>query len=423
MKPQILLGPTACPGDPRRVLPVAPEIVLDLTRLLSRVRHPTPTGIDRIELCYARALLARTPERLHFAATHPFGPYGRLDRRAVLRFLEATERRWNEIGAGETGTAGWRHLLAALAGLRPRPIMPAARARVLLHISPSALESPHKVGARLRRENARLVCLVHDLIPIAEPAFARADGPHRHARRMISVARHAGGVIANSQATGDALTTYLSAVGEPVPPLMVNSLAAAPLAATASAAPPIEAPYFLCLGTIEPRKNHLLLLHLWRQLAERAGTRPIPKLVLIGRRGWENQSVFHLLDRCALLGPHVRELGRVPDRALSAWLAGASALLMPSFAEGFGLPIAEALAAGTPVIASDLPAHREAGGDVPDYLDPLDGPGWRRSILDYADPASPARAAQLARLGCARRPTWDDHIERTLAFVDTVARS
>lgn len=423
MKPQSFPAPVAHPPRPSRVRAGDPEIVLDLTRLLSRVRHPTPTGVDRVEMHYARVLLARAPERLQFAATHPLGHYGRLDPGAVLRFLDATERRWGEIGGEETGGAGWRHSIDALASLRPRPIAPPKRPRIVLHVSPSALEQPGKVATRLRREDARLVCLVHDLIPIAEPGFARLDGPTRHSQRMTCVARHAQGVIANSRATADTLVRHLEAIAEPVPALLVNPLGTTPLACDAPGPPPIDGPYFLCLGTIEPRKNHLLLLHLWRRLAEKGDGRPIPRLVLIGRRGWENQNTFNLLDRCPRLRAHVLELGRVSDRALSAWLGGASALLMPSFAEGFGLPVAEALAAGTPVIASDLPAHREAGGNVPDYLDPLDGPGWQRRILDYADPASPARRAQLARMRGAPRRTWEDHVETALSFAEEVARS
>ena len=64
---------------------------------------------------------------------------------------------------------------------------------------------------------------------------------------------------------------------------------------------------------------------------------------------------------------------------------------------------------GVPVLCSDLPALREVGGGVPDYLDPLDGPGWRRAILDYAGPDSPRRAAQLDRLRGWQAPDWETH--------------
>jgi glycosyltransferase involved in cell wall biosynthesis len=96
-------------------------------------------------------------------------------------------------------------------------------------------------------------------------------------------------------------------------------------------------------------------------------------------------------------------------------LRSARALLFPTLVEGFGLPLIEALAAGAPVIASDLPVFHEIGREIPDFVDPLDGPAWSRAISDYALPDSPARAAQIARLASFRAPRWDDHF----GLVDT----
>ena len=71
---------------------------------------------------------------------------------------------------------------------------------------------------------------------------------------------------------------------------------------------------------------------------------------------------------------------------------------MPSVAEGFGLPVAEALGCGVPVIASGLPVYREFAGDVPDYLEAHDVSGWAAQVEAYCEPGSTARLAQLARL-------------------------
>jgi glycosyltransferase involved in cell wall biosynthesis len=422
MKPALLCDPVADAPAGAGTAGSA-EIVLDLSRLLSRILHGTPTGIDRVEHAYARTLALLAPDRVAFAATHPLGAYGRLDPAAVARFLAATARRWEAQDDREGRSARpRRHVVGALLAMRPRAIPRPQRRRVVLQVSPNGLEHPSRLAARLAREEARFLCLVHDLIPIAEPAFARRDGPVLHGRRMAAIAQHADLVIANSQATGAALAQHWQAVGARMPRIDVLPLAVEPPRAFAPV-PTLPEPYFLCLGTIEPRKNHLLLLHLWRRMAETAGGRPLPKLVLIGRRGWENQSVFQLLDRCRMLAPHVRELGRLPDRAVAGWLAGARALLMPSFAEGFGLPVAEALAAGTPVLASDLPAHREAGGDLARYLDPLDGPGWHRAILEHLDPEPAERRAQRAKAARARLPGWESHVARALALAEEVARS
>ena len=84
------------------------------------------------------------------------------------------------------------------------------------------------------------------------------------------------------------------------------------------------------------------------------------------------------------------------------------------------MPIAEALALGTPVLASDLAAHREAGGNAPDYLDPLDGPAWRAAILDYAKEGD-MRSAQVERIRDWHAPDWSDHMKIAAAVIARTA--
>ncbi|RYY45200.1 MAG: glycosyltransferase family 1 protein, partial [Sphingomonadales bacterium] len=252
----------------------------------------------------------------------------------------------------------------------------------------------------------------------ALPEYARPGGAERHRRRLRNAARFADAILVNSQATARAVEPYLAAAGRR-PALLVAPLGIEPRFAPAEAGVTAAPPYFLCLGTIEPRKNHLLLLQIWRAMAERSpGT--IPKLILAGRRGWENENVVDLLDRCPALQTCVVEAGRVGDHELAALIAGARAVLMPSFAEGFGLPVAEALTARVPVIASDIAVLRETGGAVPDYLDPLDGPGWIRAVQDYARPDSPMRAAQMQRMAGWSAPNWDAHFAQVLPFLDAL---
>jgi glycosyltransferase involved in cell wall biosynthesis len=162
------------------------------------------------------------------------------------------------------------------------------------------------------------------------------------------------------------------------------------------------------LGTIEPRKNHVLLLTLWRELVARWG-QDAPHLVVIGQRGWECENVVDLLERCEALRGWVHEVPDCPDAELARYLRHAQALLFPSFTEGYGMPLAEALQSGTPVLASALPVFREIAGDVPEYLSPLDGLGWLHAIEAYASPDSPRRQAQLQRMQTLVLPTWDQH--------------
>jgi len=116
----------------------------------------------------------------------------------------------------------------------------------------------------------------------------------------------------------------------------------------------------------------------------------------------------------------VEERVRVSDEEMSQILAGARALLMPSFAEGYGLPLAEALAHGIPALCSDIPSLREVGGNVPEYIDPLDGPGWQSAISDYAAADSPRRQAQLERLANWRAARWETHFQHVSNLLETL---
>ena len=182
-----------------------------------------------------------------------------------------------------------------------------------------------------------------------------------------------------------------------------------------------ERPYFVCIGTIEARKNHLLLLNIWRQLAGALGD-AAPALVLIGQRGWETESAVDMLERCPALRGLVFEHGNLPDAQVNRLVRGARALVLPSFAEGFGFPLIEALAQGIPVICSDLAPLRENGREVPEYLNPLDGVGWASAIIDYALPASPRRDAQLRRLAGWRPPSWETHFADVEALIAVAGR-
>jgi glycosyltransferase involved in cell wall biosynthesis len=237
---------------------------------------------------------------------------------------------------------------------------------------------------------------------------------------MGSTGSLADAVIVNSEATAQALRPFLAG-RDPAPPVLVAPLGIgdAPAGAPPAPAGP-ERPYFVTLGTIEPRKNHLLLLHLWRDLAALQGP-AAPRLVIVGKRGWENENVVDILERCTALEGLVEEAGQLPDSAVTALVRGARALLFPSFAEGYGLPLAEALALRVPAICSDLPALHEVGGAVPDYLDPLDGAAWRNAVMDYARPASGRRGAQLARMQGWQPPSWERHFSQVDRLLSDLA--
>lgn len=390
------------------------HVILDISRLLSSAWRGYPSGLDRVEFAYARHWRQASDVDCTFAAGTPFGGVAMVPRHIALALLDALAGSLAEGQAHGPAHAQARRLAvtlyarlatgagcaALIARIRQRP------GSIFLLVSHKSLEQPAPIQA-LRDAGARFVPSIHDLIPITHPEYSKPRQIKAHRRRMQVTAAMADAVIVSSAATGGALSHYLVARNLGVPRIMVAPLGF-DLPMVAQPSPQPQPPYFVTLGTVEPRKNHHMLLALWRDMAETIGP-SAPRLVILGRRGWDNEIVFRMLDRCGGYGGLVEERGGVDDGTIATVLRGARALLFPSFAEGYGLPLVEALALGVPAICSDIPALVEVGGGVPEHLHPLDGAAWRRAILDYASDDSASRAAQLGRLTHWVRPDWATH--------------
>ncbi len=176
--------------------------------------------------------------------------------------------------------------------------------------------------------------------------------------------------------------------------------------------------YFLYAGTLEPRKNLELLLDAWEMLrAEEPET--TPPLVVAGPDGWKNS---HLVARLSELGPSgVRRLGRLPLAELRDVVRAARAFVYPSHYEGFGLPVAEAMACGVPVVVSDRSSLPEVAGDAGLVIDPDHPEGLLAALHRLV--TEPGLGAELGRRGVerARLFDWDDAAARFAAIFRAVA--
>jgi len=368
-------------------------ILLDVTRLIwRRWRGRLPTGVDRVCLAYLRH----------------FGPSAQ----AVIqheRFRGILDRKASEELFALLDSSGWKFKAGMISGgLRNYGrVTNQGGGRAYLNIGHTGLDAPG-FAEWLHSANVKPVYLVHDLIPITHPQFCRQGEDDKHRKRMRTVLGTASGVIGNSQATLDELAEFARSEGLRVPAGIAAWLGIDPFPQPSPS--PTPKPTFVTVGTIEARKNHLLLLEIWSRLIERLGDNT-PRLLIIGQRGWEAEPVFARLDRDESLRGHVVELNDCSDKELATHVAEARALLFPSFTEGYGLPLTEALTASVPVIASDLPVFREIGAGIPEFIDPLDGAAWEAAILDYARAGSNAREEQLRRIRSFRVPTWYDHFQ------------
>jgi glycosyltransferase involved in cell wall biosynthesis len=400
------------------------QLFLDLSRLVYAACSRTPTGIPRVELAYAEYLIANYPERLKFVVLDAIGRQGLADRRQAALFVSEISRYWRKHTASKQAYAKvvrralWIHLALLLQrpGRLAHSIDRHPGRSIYVIVSQLAMERTRRIERLKRSGKLRLVYFVHDIFPSLFPEYFPADAEGRNRKRMAGAARLADVVIANSQDTANLFTEHFAKDRRP-DAIVVAPLGVGIVRYGAGPVVPADRPYFVMVGTIEPRKNHLLILTLWRSLRAELGAKT-PRLILIGGRGWENENIVDMLERSPPLRGLVEERGRVSDDEMARLLAGSIALLMPSFAEGYGLPLAEALSLGVPAICSDLPAFREVGKDVPEFIDPVDGLGWRSAILDYAAPESPRRGAQLARLARWQAPNWSDHFEHISKWLD-----
>jgi glycosyltransferase involved in cell wall biosynthesis len=400
---------------------VAKTIFFDITRLLGRYfnqRHPT--GIDRVSLEYLRYYLPVARVMLRWCGRS--GLFSNVVSQKVIGKLlnwDYTQRNqikvllvsgvWSAMGAGD------------------------AHGAIFLHTNHNEAESS-SFWRNIAWHHMRPVFFIHDLIPLTHPEFCRIGEPVRHQKRIDCMLNGAA-IVVNSQYTLSEFQQYTVLQQRILPPTYVALLA--PPNQFSQSHSPQQIPatnedgrsllstlhaqaYFVMLGTIEPRKNHALLLDVWRYLT--SNTSPnTPHLVVIGQPGWHSDGLESMLRDKNQFNKRVHWITNCSDSELQSWLVGAKALLFPSFAEGFGMPIAEALSLGTPVIASDLEVFKEFAGDIPLYLSPSDVKTWCGVIEDFAKPVSALRATQCQRMQGLQLPTWKMHfrqVDRLLADLD-----
>lgn len=231
-----------------------------------------------------------------------------------------------------------------------------------------------------------VVVTVHDLAALDLPQLHSARHVQQQ-QRQLQAARHAAAVCAVSRSTADALVRH----GVAADRVVVTPLGLSPLP------PPddtgIDGPYLLAVGELTPRKGLRMLVEAFL----RADLPPDWRLVLAGPAdaGAADLPVTHA---------RVLRLGRVSDARLSGLYTRAAALCFPSLAEGFGLPVLEAMSFGLPVLASDLPVVHEVAGDVATYVAPADVDAWQQALTalvrdggaDSRADGGPRRAAEFS---------------------------
>lgn len=257
----------------------------------------------------------------------------------------------------------------------------------------------------------KVLMFCYDIIPILFPQHCAAGVPEKFPEYFVNAAWCANKILCISECSRNDLRDYLEDAGAPVPDLDVVRLGS-DIQVAASNLPSLEVesiaenPYVLFVSTIESRKNHNILYRAYKRLIE-AGHKKIPFIVFVGMRGWGVESLIANLNNDTKVRPYIKILDKVSDSDLAHLYLNSLFTVYPSLYEGWGLPVAESLAYGKFCLASNAASIPEVGGDLIEYISPLDESAWESRLLWYFNNPAALKMREAEIVRKFQRDSWE----------------
>ncbi|GAU82914.1 glycosyltransferase [Bosea sp. BIWAKO-01] len=358
------------------------QFVIDISDLIFYFRHhPRVSGIQRVQVELIRNFLRDWPD-CGFVQMDPDGTLYALPSDSVSEFIELIDSSDRTV-ADLVEFTDKMHLGAAVFD-SSKP-----RVYVLLGAFWVFPVIPQKM-VELRSKGWKIVAYIYDLIPITHSEFCEKKLVNQFTTIFYTIAYAVDQILTISEHVKREVESKLRPLGLDIP------VSAVPLAHEMKAVEEdvdgqewlaeneLDQPYVLCVGTIEVRKNHVLLFNVWRNL-ERARGEATPKLVLVGRAGWRVSDFMEQLEVTDFVSKRIVILNDLSDPQLVTLYRSAMFTVFPSFEEGWGLPVGESLVQGKLCLASSSSSIPEVGGDLVKYFDPYNAKAAQTLIEQYID--------------------------------------
>jgi len=265
----------------------------------------------------------------------------------------------------------------------------------------------------------RMVVAVHDVLFLDHPEWFTPSDAQRFREEIVRACRLADHVLTLSEASKNSLIRHQLITAEKISIVHLAGDYTKPTTAELERVQQkysLPKEYFLFIGTVEPRKNIMRILTAYRELRE-SGKTVIP-LVIAGRRGWIGPEFDEAIAAFEPGAVHV--LGSFSREDRDGLLAGATALVFPTLAEGFGIPVLEAMAAGIPVLTSNCSSLPEVAGDAALLVDPESIPAIAAGMHDLVTDHALRERLVLAGLARSKQFSWKKAAQETLAVLEKV---
>lgn len=397
------------------------RIVIDLSDVLFYLRHhDTPSGIQRVQLGLAQTLIEGRERLAHdlifVTSTRDGTRYVVISEAEILRIIA-------RLAEPRVSHSALKQIIAHVEQ-KSSDYAPRAEDAFLLLGAFWVMENVFAQIAALKRAGVYIAILIHDIIPITHPEFCDKALTDSFNLFFNTVVPAADLVMTISEYTRGTVVEFFEnlQISTPVVTLREAHRTGVPAVRNDGPRPSVAsvalpARYVVYVSTIEVRKNHLYLFHIWKRLIAELGD-AAPALVLVGRLGWRVRDLMEQLESTRFLDGRILILSGLSDVELASLYRDCLFTVFPSFVEGWGLPVGESLVFGRACAASGTTSVPEVGGRFVDYVDPYSVPdGYEKVRRLVVDDAYREERAALIKARFLER-SWADVASDLIAILE-----